>query len=57
MAEEAYEKCEKTQGNGTWGEEWATPVEHSQRHNAAALLKNGPQHPTPLCPNQMEVEI
>jgi hypothetical protein len=42
MAEEAYEKCEKTQGNGIWAEERGTPVERSQGH-AAALLKNGPQ--------------
>jgi hypothetical protein len=42
MAEEAYEKYEKTQGNGTWGEEQATTVKHSQGHNAAALLKNEP---------------
>lgn len=43
MAAEAYQKCEKTQGNGAWAEEWATPVERSQGHPAAALLENGPQ--------------
>jgi hypothetical protein len=47
MAEEAYEKCEKTHGNGIWAEEQGTPVERSQGHTAAALLKNGPQvHPS-----------
>jgi hypothetical protein len=43
MAEEAYEKCGKTQGNGTWAEEWATPVERSQGHTAATFLGNGPR--------------
>jgi hypothetical protein len=47
MVEEAYEKCEKTQGNGIWAEERGTPVERSQGHTAAALLKNRPQvHPS-----------
>jgi hypothetical protein len=43
MAAGAYQMCEKTQGNGTWVEEWATPVERSKGHPAAALLENGPQ--------------
>jgi hypothetical protein len=43
MAAGAYQKCEKTQGSGTWAEEWATPVERSKGYPAAALLENGPQ--------------
>ena len=43
MAKEAYEKCEKIQGNRIWAEERGTPVERSQGHTTAALLKNGPQ--------------
>lgn len=43
MAEGAYQKCGKIQGNRTWAEEWATPVERSQGHTAAALLGNEPQ--------------
>jgi hypothetical protein len=38
MAEEAYQWC-KTQGHGTWAEEWATFVGRSQGHTAAVLLE------------------
>jgi hypothetical protein len=43
MAAAAYQKYEKTQGNGTRAGEWATPVERSKGHLTAALLENGPQ--------------
>ena len=43
MAAGAYQKCEKIQGNGTRAEGWATLVERSKGHSAAALLENGPQ--------------
>jgi hypothetical protein len=39
MAEEAYQKCKKTQGHGTWAEDRATLVERSQGHTTAALLE------------------
>jgi hypothetical protein len=44
MTAGAYQKCEK---NGTRAEEWATSVERSKGHPAAALLENGTQ----LCPS------
>ena len=43
MAAGSYQKCEKTQRNGTWAEEWAILVEHSKGYSAATLLENGPQ--------------
>src|SRR5947209_2211994 len=43
MAAEAYQMYEKTQGNGAWAEESATPVERPQGHPAAVLLENAPQ--------------
>jgi hypothetical protein len=45
MIEEAYQKCKKTQGHGTWAEERAILIERSQGHIAATLLENGPEVP------------
>ena len=60
MAEEAYQKWEKTQGHGTWAEERATLVERSQGHTVAALLENGPgpaTAPDAIVADKMKVEI
>jgi hypothetical protein len=60
MAAGAYQKYEKTQGNGTWADEWATPLnarKDTLQLHFSKMGRSSTSAPNTIVADRMEVEI